>query len=244
MLGPMGLHYYIRLWGVAEDWGGYKPNYEDLSLQMGALKILPKKCEEFDRKLIESGHIIRYQINGQPIHWLKNLMDHQPLNNPTPPKLPLPEWMDVEIHEYKSGKKYAKYRIIRDKLPDEYQDSTGRLLVTLETETVTETETERNYKVEVQEVLDFLNSRVGKNYQRREEIEARLRDGGSVEDCKKIILTKLKDPYFQKNLGYYHPTTLFRKSHWDKYLSESPGDYSEEEEDGHTAFLRSHEKIG
>ncbi|MHB9098538.1 MAG: conserved phage C-terminal domain-containing protein, partial [Syntrophales bacterium] len=50
----------------------------------------------------------------------------------------------------------------------------------------------------------------------------RLKDGGSLADCRKIIDTKMQDPYFQANPKYLNPRTLFRSSHWDLYLNEDP----------------------
>ena len=49
-----------------------------------------------------------------------------------------------------------------------------------------------------------------------------MRNGGSLEGCMKIIDNKLKDPFFIENLKYMNPLTLFRKSHWDKYLNDEP----------------------
>ena len=72
------------------------------------------------------------------------------------------------------------------------------------------------------QVLSYLNQKTGKNYRRTEEIEARLKDGGTLEECKIIIDNKLQDPHFQENPRYFSPTTLFRKSHWDKYLNDTP----------------------
>jgi len=72
------------------------------------------------------------------------------------------------------------------------------------------------------QVLDYLNEKTGKKYRRTDEIEARLRDGGTLEECKTIIDNKLRDPHFQENPKYLAPTTLFRKSHWDKYLNDTP----------------------
>ena len=70
------------------------------------------------------------------------------------------------------------------------------------------------------EVLAYLNEATGKKYRDASFIAARLKDGGSVEDCRRIIDTKLKDPYFQENPKYLNPRTLFRPSHWDQYLNE------------------------
>lgn len=74
-------------------------------------------------------------------------------------------------------------------------------------------------------VLAYLNEKTGKAFRRTEEIQARLRGDGTVDQCKKIIDTKLQDPYFQENPQYYSPTTLFRKSNWDKYLNQDPIDF-------------------
>jgi|GEM_PF-1154230 len=71
------------------------------------------------------------------------------------------------------------------------------------------------------EVLDYLNAKTGKYFEATKYIEARLRDGGTVEQCKRIIDTKSKDPHFIANPKYLNPTTLFRPSHWDQYLNEA-----------------------
>ncbi|NPU86558.1 MAG: hypothetical protein HPY65_18955 [Syntrophaceae bacterium] len=70
-------------------------------------------------------------------------------------------------------------------------------------------------------VLSYLNERTGKRYRDTTLIEARLKDGGTVDDCRKIIDVKLMDPHFIANPKYLNPQTLFRPSHWDKYLNES-----------------------
>ena len=70
-------------------------------------------------------------------------------------------------------------------------------------------------------VLAYLNEKTGKRYRYPSFIEARLKDGGTVDECRKIIDTKMKDPYFQDNPKYLNPKTLFRKSHWDIYVNES-----------------------
>lgn len=76
------------------------------------------------------------------------------------------------------------------------------------------------YSREVLEVLSYLNQKTGRHYRDASNIEARLRDGGKVEECKAIIDKKLKDEHFIENPKYLNPETLFRKSHWDKYLNE------------------------
>lgn len=73
---------------------------------------------------------------------------------------------------------------------------------------------------ESQEVLAYLNEKKGSHFKDVSNIRARLKDGGTVEECKRIIDSKLKDPFFLENPKYLNPDTLFRKKHWDKYLNE------------------------
>ena len=75
-------------------------------------------------------------------------------------------------------------------------------------------------KEKATEVLAYLNEKKGSRYQRTDEIIARLKDGGTVEECKKIIDIKSQDPHFIENPQHLNPQTLFRKKHWDKYLNE------------------------
>lgn len=70
-------------------------------------------------------------------------------------------------------------------------------------------------------VLAYLNEKTGKRYRYASFIEARLKDGGTVDECKRIIDAKLKDPYFLENPKFLNPRTLFRPSHWDQYLNEA-----------------------
>jgi uncharacterized phage protein (TIGR02220 family) len=70
------------------------------------------------------------------------------------------------------------------------------------------------------EALSYLNNKTGRHYRDASIIESRLKDGGTVEECKQIIDNKLRDEYFKDNPKFLNPETLFRKSHWDKYLNE------------------------
>ncbi len=78
------------------------------------------------------------------------------------------------------------------------------------------------YSREVAEVLAYLNKKTGKQYRKTDEIRARIKDGGTVEECLRIIDNQIMDDYFIENPKYLNPTTLFRKSHWDKYLNNIP----------------------
>lgn len=79
-----------------------------------------------------------------------------------------------------------------------------------------------NISPETAEVLSYLNEKTGKRYRITNHISARLKDGATAEDCKRVIDAKILDPYFIANPKYLNPETLFRLSNFDKYLNESP----------------------
>ena len=82
---------------------------------------------------------------------------------------------------------------------------------------------------EAGEVIDYLNAKTGSAYKASSKanisvIRARLNDGYTVEDCKKVIDTKasqwLTNPDMVK---YLRPETLFRPSKFEGYINECRG---------------------
>ena len=124
-LKATGIIVYEVMWGNAEDWGGIELDAESLALRTGALKVNAKQIENIFRILIKDlKKIVPYQADGKHYGWIRSLLEHQPLNNPALPILPLPEWISYEEKQYPSGKKYAKYAIIQGKIPVAYQNTT------------------------------------------------------------------------------------------------------------------------
>jgi len=70
-----------------------------------------------------------------------------------------------------------------------------------------------------QEVLEYLNQKTGKKFQKLGLIEARLNDGATVEQCKAVIDHKARDPGFKKK--YLDHTTPFRPGNFDRYLNDA-----------------------
>ncbi len=83
-------------------------------------------------------------------------------------------------------------------------------------------EKNNNISPDAAEVLAYLNERTGKRYRNASHIQARLNDGQTIEDCKRVIDNKTIDPYFVANPKYLNPETLFRPSNFDKYVNEFP----------------------
>lgn len=138
-LGLRGMHLYVLSWGLAEDWGGLEEDYGKIALQSGWLAMKENEVVKHFNSLLDLKKVVRYSSGTKNVLWLSKLLKNQPLKNPAPPKLPLPEWVTCEIKNYKSGKLYAKYEVITSRLPVGYQETTG----TSETKR-NETETKRN----------------------------------------------------------------------------------------------------
>ena len=80
----------------------------------------------------------------------------------------------------------------------------------------------------VKEVLDYYNKlrdeMLGtediKPITKGDTIRTRLKEGKTVYQCCQIIWAKSKDKYFKENNNLFHPDTLFRPKHFQRYLDE------------------------
>ena len=81
---------------------------------------------------------------------------------------------------------------------------------------------------EATDAIDYLNAKTGSSYRATTEanvkpIRARLNDGFSVEDCKKVIDIKAGQWLNTEQAKYLRPETLFRPSKFEGYLNECRG---------------------
>ncbi len=239
-IGADGLLIYIRLWGLAEDWGGLEIDADEISLQTGALRYSTELVFNTIEKLVQIGKLIPYEINGREYHWIKNLLEYQPLNNPTPPKLPLPSWISCEIKEYRSGKKYAKYTIDHKKIPVDYEETTNKLPVALETkrnrietetettgkgnETVTEGNQVNCREIPYSTIIEYLNKKAGTRYSPKTPINQRLirtrwKEGNRIPDFEKVIDNQVREWKNDRSMAkYLRPQTLFGTK-FESYLN-------------------------
>lgn len=92
-------------------------------------------------------------------------------------------------------------------------------------------------------IIDYLNQKTGRNFRavpvHCKLINARLKEGYTAEDIKKVIDTKLQDPFFKENPKYLNPQTLFRPSNFDRYLNEDPErDYKQNQDPDSVYYKR------
>lgn len=82
------------------------------------------------------------------------------------------------------------------------------------------------FEKEKNEVLKHITSLCQKYYRQPGNIVARLRDGYSVNDLKRVATIKSHDPYFQKNnWQFFNPVTLYTKKNFEIYLNQRPEDF-------------------
>ncbi|MBU2060186.1 MAG: hypothetical protein KKD77_22305 [Gammaproteobacteria bacterium] len=184
-LSTKGIIIYMMLWGNADDWGGIELNPKSLSLRMGALKTTTQEVEKVISCLVNGlKKIIPYEVNGKRYGWIKNFLKHQKLNNPALPTIPTPEWIHFTVETYGSGKKYANYVVITEKLPVEYQYSTS-------TVPVIEIRYDKRRYDTTQELLEYYSLKTGFRMaltkSRREMMYRRLEEGYTPEQVKTAI---------------------------------------------------------
>jgi uncharacterized phage protein (TIGR02220 family) len=76
------------------------------------------------------------------------------------------------------------------------------------------------------EIIDYLNRKTGKKYRHSKAnltvIAARLKEGFTLDDCKRVIDTKTAQWLNDEKEKYLRPETLFRPSKFEGYLNERP----------------------
>lgn len=82
---------------------------------------------------------------------------------------------------------------------------------------------------EIDKIITHLNEKANKSYRLKTEatrklVRARLRDGYTVEDCKRVIDVKASQWLGTDWEKFLRPSTLFRGSNFESYVNESPRD--------------------
>lgn len=89
----------------------------------------------------------------------------------------------------------------------------------------------------VKEVIDYLNQKAGTKYRAttaatKRLVGARLKEGFTVDDCKKVIDNKVADWLADEKMkNYLRPNTLFQASKFESYLNETPKKSWQQQED-------------
>lgn len=119
----------------------------------------------------------------------------------------------------------TQVRLDKDRLELDKNNIYSR--VSNETPTVSESEEEKlNLTAKTKEILEYLNSRLSTNYKSTSKktqslVRARLNDGYTVDDFKKVINTKCDEWLSTSMSKYLRPETLFSNK-FESYLNQQP----------------------
>lgn len=112
-------------------------------------------------------------------------------------------------------------------------------------------------KIPYKQIIEYLNKKTNKKISYQAEgnkklIRARWSEGYTLEDFKKVIDNKV-DEWYGTNVifsngkpaeNYLHPSTLFRQSHFDKYLNQVPVTKAEKQGANHNYTVDLDELLG
>lgn len=126
-----------------------------------------------------------------------------------------PDWVDGATQ---NGYTYTK------RLPENTTETTTNNKQ-LPPKGVSQAQPDVSFASQVEEIIDYLNQKTSKHYKAKTEktrrlIHARMKEGFSVADFKKVIDNKLHDDWFVKK-GFMRPETLFGTK-FEGYLNETP----------------------
>lgn len=134
----------------------------------------------------------------------------------------------VKLSQVKSGEvKLSQAKLSKGKLSKTRQDKTSR----------DQPEADNIPDESVKEVIDYLNQKAGTKYRSttaatKRLVGARLKEGFTVDDCKKVIDNKVADWLNDEKMkNYLRPNTLFQASKFESYLNETPKKSWQQQED-------------
>lgn len=121
VLGDRGILFYVRLWGIAEHWGGFDPDLEGLKYDCLALNASEQEIKGYMDKLHRENSIAYYRKDGKIVGLIRAYTRHQKHSHPAKNSLPLPDGITYD------GKYSVDYDIL-----ESFLDASGILPETLQ----------------------------------------------------------------------------------------------------------------
>lgn len=208
-LEPLARIAFQGLWCAADRRGRLEDRPKRLKVE-----ILPYDNCDFDALLSalhNAGFIIRYEAEGKRIIQVVNFEKHQRITG---------KEAEAESHfpEY-SGETLVK----QQGNTRETTETTGREGKGIGKEGNTPLPP-KGADPRVAEIVSYLNAKAGREFDpgsKWHELNARLKDGATVDECKLVIDFKT-DEWGKCDLAKnINPTTLFRPNNWIRYLPDA-----------------------
>lgn len=211
---------FIGTLNFADDAGNLDRSAKQIKARVFPIDAI--NCEPLLQELIAQGLLIEYSVNGKKYLHIKNFDRHQIINRPSKPTCPdfheslitsLPLIDDsLSPHAGREGKGREGIDTLSGK-PDESSPENPK------------PQRRKSHRAESSEILAYLNEKVGSNFRAVESntklIEARIDEGATIEELKRVIDTKTaewkKDP---KMAEYLRPSTLFNQTKYAQYAGQ------------------------
>lgn len=188
--------FFIGSWNFADDHGNLQRSAKKLKMQIFPADLID--CEPIIQTLIDAGLFIEYAVNGDEYLSIKGFKEHQIVNRPSQTTIPLPPEPDLLGGLTEPSLTEGKGEERRG------EDMSGK-------------------PDSVRDVLDHLNAKANRNYQvvpaNTKLIEARIREGATVEQLKAVVDAKVRDwQHDPKMRDYLRPATLFNAEKFGQYV--------------------------
>ena len=185
----------------------------------GDLEVLPKDLAKDLAKLCLEG-LISYDDTLQVV-LIHNWMKHNPITNPN-------QRVSAKkiVSELPKTYLFEQFKVLCEGLNEVLVKSLPKDLPKPchPEEEEEEEEEEREGELETETVVQYLNEKTGKKFRPNGKqasfISARIKEGATIEDCKKVIDLKTKEWGLDAKMAQYlRPSTLFNSEKFESYLN-------------------------
>lgn len=206
---------FIGLFTCCDKQGRFKWRPRTLKLD-----VLPHDEVDFSRVLDAlgtRGFVRKYEVDGEEYGVIPTFSKHQVINNreseseiPEPDEssyISMASTREARVDDAMTTRTQGRGREGKGK----EEERKGRDLMSGKPDDATE-------------ILDFLNARTGRSYKpvkaNLEKIEARLKEGATVEEVKQVVSRKCQEWMGTKMEQYLRPDTLFNATKFNQYVGQ------------------------
>jgi len=201
------------------------------------VKVTAAMVEQGLARLVEIGLLRFYGAAEVRYAYFPSWREHQWISHRSPSKLPEPVDVPDSSGALRSPPEHSS--LIKDQ-GSRIKEGIKDQGVTTLSGSAADARRRLNGLADAEGVLQFLNQKTGRNFRLREAggkpsanlalIEARLRGGATVIQCRAIILRKYHEWKGDEKMAHFlRPETLFGRTKFEQYLGELPAQKPKED---------------
>lgn len=212
---------FIGLWSFCDDNGIHPASFKRIKMEIFPSDAIPEsELQAAIQELITSRLLYEYEIASKRYWQVTGWHNHQRIDRPTY-KFPLPNANETpeRIPRFDEQSPTIQRGIV------EHSSIIQQEVTEQSTTEWKGKELKLSGKPNATSVLNHLNEQTGKNYQAVKAnlslIQARLKEGFTVDQCKAVIDSKIKTwVHDEKMSAYLRPKTLFNATNFAQYAGE------------------------